>query len=216
MADEIQLEAPKKKKKGLFITLGVLLFLGIGGTIYGYYYHTVQVEKQVALHAAKVKAEKEAKKQQAELQYIKNIKDVVLDITYASGKAKDMISTYQKVWHDAIWDHIYTSSDGQMQIVTDFNEAISLQRDAYDKAGTISELQNEMSTIEKIMNQSKEPPSKYKGIYNGVVDLYATLTNYEKMSESPSGSLNSFTSDADEIGNELSQKLSSINIQLPN
>jgi hypothetical protein len=218
MSEELPLDVSKKKKKGLFITIiGIVLVLAIGGSAYGYHYHTVQVEKQAEIQATKVKAEKEAdKKKQAELQYVKNINEVVFDITNAGAKTNDITNTYQKVWHDAIWDHIYTSSDGQIQIVSDFNTAISYQRAAYEKAGTISELQNEMSTINKLMIQLKEPPSKYKGLYSEVVDLYSTLTNFEKMAENPSGSLNSYSSDIDNLDNDLSKKINSIKVQLPN
>lgn len=196
MSDELQLEAPKKKKKGLFISIGVILVLAVAaGAWYWNYYNT-------AKSLDKYKA---------------NMALVFMKATNTAAKAEGMINTYQKVWHDDIFNSGYTTSNGTYHSdgLDNFSQAIQDQRNIYDELGDNKQLTDGINSINTTMDVLKNPPSQYKDLYQQFVDLYSSLSSFVNMATDPSGSLQSYTSDANNLDNDIFKKINGIKVQLP-
>lgn len=83
MSEELPLEVPQKKKKGLFISIigNILVLVAAASSWYWNYYNTAKAEKQ----------------------YKTNMAQVFVTATTAAAKAEGMINTCQQVWHDDIF-----------------------------------------------------------------------------------------------------------------
>lgn len=199
MSKELPLDIPKKKKKGLFITIGIVLILiAAAGAWYWNYYNTAKAEKQ----------------------YKTNMALVLLSATTTAAKAEgmNMINTYQQVWHDDIFNGGYTTSNGTYHSdrLSNFSQAIKDQHDIYDELGDNKKLAAGMISVNTTMDELKNPPSQYKDLYKEIVDLYSSLSRFVDMVNNPTGSLQSYSSDANNLDNDVSKKINSIKVQLPN
>ncbi|MCM2532543.1 hypothetical protein NDK43_09295 [Neobacillus pocheonensis] len=197
MSKELPLDIPKKKKKGLFITIGIVLILiAAAGAWYWNYYNTAKAEKQ----------------------YKTNMALVLLSATTTAAKAEGMINTYQQVWHDDIFNGGYTTSNGTYHSdrLSNFSQAIKDQHDIYDELGDNKKLAAGMISVNTTMDELKNPPSQYKDLYKEIVDLYSSLSRFVDMVNNPTGSLQSYSSDASNMDNDISKKFNSIKVQLPN
>jgi ABC-type transporter Mla subunit MlaD len=196
MSDELQLDMPKSKKKWLLITTGIILLLVVVAGFWYLNYHN------------KVNAEK---------QYKENMSLFLLQSTKVGAKAESMINTYQEVWHDDIFNDGYTTSNGtyHKDRLNNFNQAIKDQWNIYDVLGDNKELKRDMDNVDKTINVLKNPPTQYKDLYKEIVDLYTDLSRFVEKANNPSGSLQSYTNDANSMDTDITKKIDSIRVQLP-
>jgi hypothetical protein len=195
---------PKKKKKVIIATIIILLVAAIAGGLYWKHEQTVQAEKAAAA----------AKKNTLET-YKENMNLALAAATLVGSHAEKMGNQYHDVWYSAIFNHRYTTSDGQSHSYGTYSQAIKDQRDAYVKSSDTTKLKMEMATLESTVSKLKNPTVQYKEIYKELVDLYSTVTSFESLAEDPSGSLQSYTDDFNQLDTALAQKIKAIQVQLP-
>jgi phage-related tail protein len=81
--------------------------------------------------------------------------------------------------------------------------------------GDNKELKRDRDNLDKTMNVLKNPPTQYKDLYKEIVDLYTNLSRFVEMANIPSGSLQSYTNDANSMDTDITKKIDSIRVQLP-
>jgi hypothetical protein len=196
------------KKKNIYI-FGIIFILLAGSSTFGYYYHSAQVEKQEKIHAAKVKAKKEA-----EAQYKKKMRNFYYEVSSAKSKSEEIINQYKIIWNDTIFNNYFTTSDGDLVASSDFNEAIETQKYLYELNGTLKNLDTKTGIVYNYTEKLKNPPAKYKDIYSRILDIYATLVTYKKFADNPSGSLQTYSTQSSEINNTLTQKINEYEMRI--
>ncbi|MCM3724602.1 hypothetical protein M3226_02655 [Neobacillus cucumis] len=212
MSEELQTEEtavleesrPRKKKKVWLGLVVVLLVASIGGGLFWKHVQTVKAEEAAA----------EAKKK-AIKNYEKNMGLALAAAIVVGTHSEKMADQYHDVWYSAIFNDRYTTSDGTKHSYGSFNQAIKDQNSVYEQSGDNLKLLSEMVVFEGYMNKLKNPPSKYEQLYQELVDLYATASSFEKLAESPSGSLQSYTNEFNQRDSELAEKIKSLQVQLP-
>ncbi|NWN95927.1 MAG: hypothetical protein HLX43_16125 [Bacillus sp. (in: Bacteria)] len=159
--------------------------------------------------------QEKAKRIAADKKYVHAMHQFVSDGYKAGTKAEEMVKTLQDVWHDAIFEATY-EIDGKIHASgMDFNDAIQAQYTSFEKNGDLSKLESHQAALEADMEKLKNPPAKYKDIYQDIVDAYGSLKEFTEMADDPSGSLESLTDKANELDSEVAKKLNAVDVQLP-
>lgn len=159
---------------------------------------------------------KKAEKLAAEKRYVKMMNQFVSDGLDAGEKSEDMVSTYQDVWHDAIFEDHYTIDGKSYRSGDDFNDAMKAQYSSFQSNGDVTELEADQVGMEEDMKKLKNPPEKYKSMYKDIVDAYSSLDEFIQLADNPEGSLDSYTDKYNKLDGEVAKKLKAISVQLPN
>ena len=173
----------------------------------------VQVQKKVAAVAAKkaeeearIEAEEEARKKAEEEakrieEYTENLKLVAMAMLSGASDMESCGDLLIRVWYNAIYKvnddatDKYTRPDGYF--VSDFNDAVqNLYSDpAFKKR--LKELEDNYGTIVALREKLENPPEEYKDAYDAMDDLYFEYMVFVNLVNSPSGNLNTYTTNVD-------------------
>lgn len=184
----------------LFLTLIIVAVSGMFG--YNQYLQIKEHHNQVTkLHKQKLAIRKKDKQFTVnESLFLDNAKE-------AASEAETISTTYQSVWHDAIWDDYVIVND---QFYYGFDEAVIAQQQVFNDDGTISTMDsnyNSMndaySNLEKSATKNtKDKLSKYSDIKSSVTELYNLA------SDTTGETLNNYTSDVSDAVNAVKVDLS--------
>lgn len=148
-----------------------------------------------------------------EEEYVQKLKTINLAISLQTFEIKDMCKIYSEQWQSIINGGILINNKGQR--VTDFNEAIEIQKLDFKTRGRIDKIASGKENIDKLMKDINNAPEKYKDTYEIVLDLYGSYTEFEALAESPQGSLVSFNQKIRDLSNEIDKKINQINTKIP-
>lgn len=184
---EVTKKATKKKKTILSVILVIIL---IAGGIFGYFQYSNQKAKE----------------------YKQNVKKVQVMVIVSGTKAENMINEYIQVWDKAIESRYGFELHGEY--VSDFNDALQVQKSYFISNGDIDKLKKDKNEIESTVKQLKNPPKNYEEIYNLVIDLQNKYRTFSDYAIDPSGSLLSYGNDTAEISRELSDIYQEIEMRI--
>ncbi|MDZ5609860.1 hypothetical protein U2I54_23090 [Bacillus pseudomycoides] len=129
---------------------------------------------------------------------------------YTSAEAFEFVSstqlsTYSKVWSDAI--------DNQK----DFSVAVNSEiKDSETIITGITEMYNNMGKdLKVVLEAANEQPKKYKEIYEEYKEIYGIITALNEQVQSPSGSLLKFNENANSLLQEYKKIKGNIDISIP-
>ncbi|MZP30886.1 hypothetical protein GTO91_14295 [Heliobacterium undosum] len=199
-------ERDKKKKTKLFIIGGVILVLiATFGIVFNY--------------------------NQREKEYGQKLDLISNEMIFSAALAEKMCNSYQKVWHDTIWNKMDMSkmaSDigvpeselknktGEYFLYTsDFNESLKILYKYYDKNGNVDLLKNTKETVYKDIKSLDAPPEKYKQSYNAIMDLYSDYDQYINLAINPTGSLQSYSNETRDLNTKISKKYKEFGLRFP-
>ena len=177
------LATKKKKHTGLIVSLIVVAALIVVGTV-GFFVNQ------------KIEAAK----------YYDNMESVTYLMLNGAADAETAGNLIKSVWFNAIYQEKdaetdkYTIINGKF--VDDFNDALSNLFSDSDFVANISKVQDNQDQVTNLMKQLKNPPKAYEEAY-GVLKVY--YDNYLKMTKmviNPTGSLNTFSDDFNNIDTE--------------
>jgi hypothetical protein len=188
-----ELGAHKKNKKK-FIVLLVLSFLlvaalGVGG------YHFYQKKKQEEVE-----------------EYGKKLNFLVMNMLNTGADAEKMINGYIDVWHKAIFN-AGVKINGKWY--SNFNGAVSALKIQFEQEGKIEKLKDSLDKTEEELKELKNPPEEYKELYELAVDMYKAHKEFIEYAIDPSGSLQSYSSDARSLSQQFVNLYNEYNIKAP-
>jgi uncharacterized membrane-anchored protein YhcB (DUF1043 family) len=193
--------------KKLAIILGSIIGVIVLAVIIIFGANQVQ---QMQVHNKEVAAkEKEAAiEKKREKVFDKTFDQFITDATASAALSESMGGTYHDVWSKTIDNGSVTISGKKY---TDFSKAVSAQSDKFETNGFVDD-------VEKGYNDSKETYDKlsknvtYKNQerFNQAKNLYDSLGKFYSLSSSPSGSLNSFTEDFNQLDSDIAAALKAI------
>ena len=196
--EELKMETPtttpqrKKSKKKLIIGIIVAIVVVIAAFIGITSYQAVQEQKAAEEHAQRL-AEYE--------------KDLSSFLTWGHGAgiaAEGVVSTYSKVWHDAIFDS-YATINGERYY--DFNKALQAQYTVFSTDGTLEGMGASMELVNGVMKELKNPPEEFELEYQTALEAYSSLTDFVTLAENPTGNLQTFNQESSEKDNQMASDL---------
>jgi hypothetical protein len=174
------------QKKYLFITIAIVIL--ISGICFGYSKYN-------------------------EKKYLKNLKEVVTLITDDAILSESITSLFETVWNKAVFDK-YKYDYRSPYWGKEFNEALSIAMSDSSTVESVKVLNNKTTDIELKMKELNNPPSRFKTIYQNLIELYAATKEYSKLANSPEGSLESFRIKRNDLSSIISNNLEKLKIQI--
>ena len=176
--------APKKKKRTrLIVTLIVVAALIVVG-VFGF-----AVNKKA--EAAK---------------YYDNMESVSYLMLNGAADAEKAGNLIKSVWFNAIYEEKDSETDKYTivngRFVDDFNDALSNLFSDTDFIKKISNIQDNQDDVTALMKQLKNPPKEYEEAYGVLKTYYENYLKMTKMVINPTGSLQSFSDDFNDIDTE--------------
>lgn len=176
-------EPKKKKHTGLIVSLIVvaaLLVVGVFGFVVG-------------------------KKAEA-AKYYDNMESVSYLMLNGAADAENAGNLIKSVWFNAIYEEKDSETDKYTivngRFVDDFNDALSNLFSDTDFIKKISNIQDNQDDVTALMKQLKNPPKEYEEAYGVLKTYYENYLKMTKMVINPTGSLQSFSDDFNDIDTE--------------
>jgi hypothetical protein len=142
-----------------------------------------------------------------------------LQIAYTQAKVLKASSTVvaeqiASTWNSAIFHHQY-SFGHRSGYVSDFNEAlVKLMQEP-----EVVEVNKSIDSLRRLLKVSMEkltdPPAKYKDTYNDMVSVYSTVSELSNMATNPSGSLQTYRQNLNDLTSKVNSTFSEIEVRNP-
>lgn len=165
----------------------------------------------------KQKEQEEYAKEQEE--YASNLKLVTKTMLSGAAEAETCGSLIQQVWSNAIYEKRdpvtdkYTRPDGYF-FVSDFNRAISNLFNDADFKKKIEKIKSNQSTVQTLMKNLTNPPKEYEDAYAKLSEFYNAYTELTNLAISPTGNLQTFSSNFNDADSETYNKYSALEVYI--
>lgn len=211
-ADLQQRDSAKAKEKShkaliIVISIAIVLLAALLVCIIGIGLHNKKIAEE---EAVRIRQEKEAAAEEARRrsqEYYQNLMLVTDTMLSGAADAENCCNLIVQVWNNAIWQKEdsetdpYTKRDGNF--VEDFNDALDnlFSDPAFCKQlDSIIENQKEVNSI---VGELRNPPDEYKTAYTSLAECYDAYWTFTNMAINPTGSLETFSADFDEVDTEF-------------
>lgn len=140
-------------------------------------------------------------------EYEENLRLVVDAMLSGAVEAEECCNLTVQVWNNAIWQqeddatNPYTKPEGRF--VTDFNDALyNLYADPAFCA-KLDDITENQRTVEAIVRRLKKPPEEHEAAHASLAECYEAYRTFTDMALNPTGSLNTFSEEFDEVDTEF-------------
>ena len=116
-----------------------------------------------------------------------------------------VLEDYQKNWRSAIFDHEAYDETGASRYCSDFNTALGWRITAHKKVLSLIDLY--FFDIKDLMKDMDNPPSKYEKVHDKFLAIYKNLNKLKNLCNSPEGSLQSFSSNVNNLLSDIHSDL---------
>lgn len=143
------------------------------------------------------------------LQYEDNLKQVTYLIMTGAANAEEAGNLIHDVWYNTIFEEYdlktdkYTNRSSGYGFNDDFNDSLEnlfADDDFKKKIDSINENQYDVNELMKLLSN---PPQEYEEAYINLKKLYESYLNFTSIVVSPSGNLQSFTSDFNDADSDV-------------
>lgn len=138
--------------------------------------------------------------------YKEQAKVVLQDVNAVMLIAEANCESYISIWNGVIWDKYYNG-----EYCSDFNFALSKEAEKREKLGLTSN--KEMARLKKHFEAIKDVPKSCKEMNNELISIYVAVQEYQKLSETPEGSLKSYNATTDDLLKQINNKVSTFKIK---
>lgn len=198
----------KKSKKIIAIVAIIAVIVAIVSVV------GVQVYKKQAAEKAAAEA------QQASEEYASNLNLAVISMLSGASDAETCGNLIKSVWYNAIYEERDDSTDEYTRpngyFVSDFNDALSNLFSDSSFASDISDIESNQDTVQDLMKNLKNPPEEYEDAYEAVNDMYDAYIAFTNLVTSPSGSLQTYSSNFNDADSEMLNTYNSAKVYLEN
>lgn len=159
-------------------------------------------------------------------EYEETLRNTADDIFENSQEAESLINQYLDVWDYSIKSRGAISFDEMIYVTglseedvrehfpenaagnisSDFSVNISSLHSYFESKDKFDALEKKSIEIKEQMQELKNPPSEYERAYEEVLDLYAYGEEFIGMALDPSGSLQSFTENKNNLTSDILEK----------
>jgi hypothetical protein len=142
-----------------------------------------------------------------------------LKVAYTQAKVLKESSTLvaeqiAATWNSAIFNHQY-SFGSHSGYVSDFNDALVKLMQEPEIIQVNKSIDSLRSILKVSMEKLTDPPTKYKDTYNDLVTLYSSLSELSNMATNPSGSLQTYRQNLNDLTSKVNSTFSEIEVRNP-
>lgn len=146
--------------------------------------------------------------------YNKNLKTAYAQVKTLSASSILVSEQISSTWNSAIFDHNYTFGN-KSEYVSDFNNALLMLMSEPEIIAVNKNIDSLGNVLKISMNKLIDPPSKLKDTYDDMVSLYSSVSELSKMATNPSGSLQTYRQNLNDLASKINSKISEIEIRNP-
>lgn len=199
---QVEVASVKIGKKTKKIILGVIIALIIclvGGVAYKIYLNS--------------------KANQAYDTYIDNLKTAQILMITGGSDAESLCNLTLQVWGNSIHENRDDKTDKYTRpkgyFVSDFNTALGNLYADSDTQNTISDIENNQSSVKQIIKELQNPPEGLDKCYDTVSDLYEAYKILTDLAISPSGSYNGYGTNKNDAVSDFMSAYEKLDNQIP-
>lgn len=138
-----------------------------------------------------------AQQQNATESYEENLNSVTYTMLSGASEAETCGNLIRQVWYNAIYEERDSTTDKYTRpkgyFVSDFNEALHNLFLDEDFSAQLESIEDNQSMVQLLMKELKNPPAEYEEAYDAVSEFYDAYVEFTNLVTSPSGSLQTFT-----------------------
>lgn len=154
-------------------------------------------------------------------EYIDNLEMAQILMIDGGSNAESLCNLTLRVWYNSIYkekDDVtdkYTRRNGNSIFHDDFNEALAnLFADSSTKE-TISDIENNQTSVKDLMKKLQNPPEGLDKCYDTVSDLYEAYKTLTDLAINPSGNYSGFSSNKSEAVSDFMSAFEKLDNQIP-
>lgn len=150
--------------------------------------------------------------------YGNNLEKVTSSMLDGASQAETCGNLIREVWYNAIYEERDSQTDPFTRpngyFVSDFNDALQnlFADESFNEQ--INSLKDNQTAVQDLMKEMKNPPEKYEETYEVLSELYNSYFNLTNLAINPSGSLQTFSANFNEIDTEFINRYNEVMIYL--
>lgn len=146
-------------------------------------------------------------------QYARKADTVKNQMIMSAALSESVCSFYSTIWRNAAYrEGSYSDHTGKYYQL-EFNDALLAARE--EMQPSIKTIDSLNESIETLMIELNDPPTKFQEVHNQAVTLYSLVKQYGSLANKPEGSLITFNQRTEDISRQISDKINQIEIRLP-
>lgn len=139
--------------------------------------------------------------------YSENLELTAITMLSGASDAETCGNLIEQVWRNAIYETRDSSTDKYTRpngyFVSSFSTAVHNLFEDSSFSSKIRSIENNQDEVQALMKELKNPPREYEEAYDKISELYDAYTELTELVTSPSGSLQTFSSNFEEVDSEI-------------
>ena len=173
---------------------------------------------QKQIEAKRIQLEQEAEKKRIQ-EYSDNLNAVSIAVLSGASEAEECCNLAKQVWYDTIFEETNANTKKYIYYGTylrydDFNITLGNLYADEDFSQKISDIESNREAVEELMKKLKNPPDQYKDAYETLSNLYESYLKFTDLALSPTGNLQTYSSNFTECDSELLKYYNSLKVYL--
>lgn len=193
-----------KKQIVRIVIIAVVAIFSIVGIVFGIKY------------ASDKKAEQELAQLSAD--YEENLNTITFTMLNGAADAESCGNLIKKVWSNSIYEERDSETDPYTRpngyFVDDFNEALGNLFSDSSFQTKIERIKSNQDTVNSMMKNMKNPPEEWEDAYEALKDYYDKYLELTNLAISPSGSLQTYSTNFNSADSELLNRYNKMNLYL--
>lgn len=169
-------------------------------------------------------------------EYGNELQGVAEEILDNSAEVEDILGNYSEVWsysiksrgaipvkvmaqvagldEEDIEAHFEVNSANN--VPDDFSANVHSLVSYYEETGKIKEIEGKSDDIKEQISELNNPKDDFESAYNEVLDMYDLSKQYINLATDPSGSLQDFNTNKNELSDDILSKYNRLEVVMPN
>ena len=148
--------------------------------------------------------------------YQKNLKTAAHTMLSGAIQAESCGNLTYKVWYNSIYEERNSETDAYTRpngyFVSDFNIALQNLFDDTEYQSKIESIKSNRTEVQNLIKELNDPPKEYEDAYSSLLELYDAYIDLTNIAISPSGSLQTYSSDFSSADSTFSNCFDTISI----
>lgn len=148
-------------------------------------------------------------KQAERSQYINNLNAITASMLDGAARSESVCNLTKSVWYNTIYEKSDPETDPYTKTISgalfhsDFNDSLSSLYSADSTISTIAEIKTNREEVSALMSELSQPSDEFAQCYDTLTDMYNTYDKFTSLAISPTGSLQTYSSNFSEYDSDF-------------